>query len=203
MRHAIVFAAALLAGCNGSEESREPSGQQSPRPFAVEGGVDAQRVAPPGRKAGNAAPVFSLLPDGLMVARGEGPVSVLRFGERQEVVVAALRADFGRPRESDNGQCEAGAMRFADFGAIKVNFVDGKFVGWFAESGKGLNAGDGVSPGMTFDQLEKFGAKRALDSTLDGEFDLTRPGGGSVMGGFLGADGKARSLYAGANCFFR
>src|SRR5687767_10881298 len=101
MRPTIVFAAALLAGCNGSDESREPSGQQSPRPFAVEGGVAAQRVAPPGRKAGNARPVFALLPDGLMVTRDTGPVSILRFGERQEVVAAALRADFGRPRESD------------------------------------------------------------------------------------------------------
>ena len=202
MRKTALIAAALLAGCGSSKDAGSTSKSDAPRPFAVEGGAEASRVAPGQRSA---AAVFSLLPDGLMVTRGgaDTPVTLLRFGEPQTAVIAALRKELGQPRESDNGQCEHGAMHFADFGAIKANFADGKFVGWLTESGKGLRTGDGISPAMTFKQLEKFGAKRVLESTLDGEFDLTRPGGGGTMGGFADPAGKVKSLYAGANCFFR
>ena len=94
-------------------------------------------------------------------------------------------------------------MHFADFGAIKLNFLDDKFVGWMAPSGKGLVTGDGISPAMSFKELEKFGAKRMVNSTLEGEFDLTAPGSKAAMGGIMDDDDKVRSLHAGTNCFFR
>ena len=199
---AILMAGCLLAiaACDSGKTDPNASGNEPPRPFAVEGNEAAVRGA-----AGASRNAVSLLPDGLMITPGAegGQVTILRFGETQQSVVAALSRDFGQPRFSENKECGAGPMQFADFGEIKANFSGGKFAGWLAEAGKGLKTGDGISPDMPFDEIEKFGAKRAVESTLEGEFDLTKAGGGSPMGGFADPDGKTRSLYAGTNCFFR
>lgn len=195
---------AALAACNSSSPQRAPKNENSSRPFVVKDDAAARKVTS-ATSRGN-EPEFALLPDGLVVTHGDAkgrPVSLVRFGDPQAATIEALARDLGTPKQSDLAECGAGPMHFADFGAIKANFLGGKFVGWFTERGKGLKTGDGLAPGKPFRQMERIGARMVPKSTLDGEFELAGKSGKSGIGGFLGPDEKVQSLYAGTNCFFR
>lgn len=198
-----VLLALATGACNSS--SPEPSAKSDPRrPFAVEGDAATRKVAVAGNDT--RAAEFALLPDGLVITHGKGkgqPVSLMRFGDAQATTIQALTRDLGKPEESDLAECGAGPMHFAEFGVIKANFLKGKFVGWFAKSGKGLNTGDGIGPGKPFRNMARIGARMMPKSTLDGEFEMVGKGGPSGMGGFVGPDENVSSLFAGTTCFFR
>ncbi len=199
----LASAAALLAGCGSSDKAGLSAVTKEDRPFEVQGDVGAMKVE---KGAAQAGATVALMPDGLLISQATkgSAVTLAKFGDAQDTVIAGLSRTLGKPAESDNAECSAGKMHFADFGSIKANFVDGKFVGWFAERGKGLRTGDGVSPDWSWRQLQRVGATKVAGSTLDGEFMLDgsgREGGG--MGGFADSGDNVRSLYGGVNCFFR
>lgn len=197
--------AALLAltAC-GSDSSDETSRSKVDAPFEVRDKAGATRVH--GNAQASSEGVFALNPDGIVITHGTAkgrPVTLLQFGDAQDRTVAALAAELGQPRLSENAQCDTGPMKFADFGAIKASFQEGKFVGWVAEKGKGLKTGDGLSPDKSYRFLERIGAQAVPGSTLDGEFVLDGSGTGGRMGGIMEGGEMIRMLFAGSNCFFR
>lgn len=193
----------LLTACE-ADPADDAVTTDAAKPFAVQDNVESRRAdrspdAP-------TAPTFALMPDGLTVTHGAArgrPVTVLQFGDRQDQVVATLASDLGQPTESENAECGAGPMQFADFGAVKASFQKKKFVGWVAEGGKGLRTGDGISPDTPYRFLERIGTRMVPQSTLDGEFVLEESGSGSSMGGILKDGDHVRMLFAGSNCLFR
>lgn len=194
---------ALLAGCGSKDKADLSAVTKEARPFEVQGDVGAMKVE---KGAAEAGATVALMPDGILISQATkgSAVTLAKFGDAQDKVIAGLSRTLGKPEESDNAECGAGKMHFADFGSLKANFVDGKFVGWFAERGKGLRTGDGISPDWSWRKLQRVGATKVADSTLDGEFMLDgsgRDGGG--MGGFADSGDNVRSLYGGVNCFFR
>lgn len=201
----VIGCAILLAltACNsGPAEDALPT--DTVKPFEVRENAETRRVD--ANADNSTAPTFALMPDGLTVTHGTAkgrPVALLQFGDPKGKVVTALTSDISQPTESENAECDAGPMQFADFGPIKASFRDGKFVGWVAESGKGLKTGEGLSPDKPFRFLERIGARMVPRSTLDGEFVLEGSGSGNSMGGIVEEGERVRMLFAGSNCFFR
>lgn len=186
-------ASLALAACQS-----EPATEASPSATASDGEVEAPPAAP------RDLPRVTLMPSGLAVAAGPGggaPVTI-EFGTGQEQAIAAMRAARGLPEMSRNVECGAGAMDFAAFGPVTLNFVDGKLAGWSAEGNDNIVTSDGIRPGITLDDIRQERPVEAIDSTLDGEFAYTVPDGGTI-GGFADKAGKVLSLHAGTNCFFR
>lgn len=199
----LAVAAFALTSCDRSDDAASSPSREPTRPFLVKDDGVATKVAR--SAAPQAQATVSLLPDGLIVggARKGAKMALVRFGDGQAQVISALSGPLGNPRQSANPDCEAGPMRFADFGEIRLNFIDGRFAGWFAERGQGLNTGEGLGPDWPFSRLERIGASRVEGSTLDGEFTMANERGGQAIGGFVDKSGKVASLYAGGNCFFR
>ena len=203
MRLVALTALLALAACS-PEPADETLTADTVKPFEVQDNAETKRVVENGDTS--IAPTFALNADGLVVTHGTAkgrPVTLLQFGDEQAKTIEGLTGELGQPKESDNAECGAGPMHFADFGALKASFQDDKFVGWVAEAGKGLKTGDGISPDKPFRFLERIGARLVPKSTLDGEFVLEGSGTGSNLGGIVEDGEKVRMLFAGSNCFFR
>ena len=95
-------------------------------------------------------------------------------------------------------------MEMTEFsGPLTVNFLDGKFVGWFLEGSDEtypVMLSKNVGLANTFGDLKVvYNAWMVRDSTLGNEF-FTSAG----IGGFLDERNVGiEALYAGTNCFFR
>lgn len=200
---AALAAVMLLAGCGSDDKADLSMAGKSARPFEVKGDVGAAKVTRSG--AGIDAPraTVSLLPDGLLITKETkgSAVVLVRFGDARDGVTRGLTGEFGKPAESDNPACSTGKLHVADFGPITANFVDGKFVGWLAERGKGLRTGDGVSPDWSFRKLQRIGATPVKGGKADGRFVLDGSVKSGGMGGFVDSGGNVQSLYGGVNCF--
>ncbi|WP_374405361.1 hypothetical protein [Pelagerythrobacter sp.] len=147
----------------------------------------------------------TLAPDGIALVNaveGRGTATELSFGMPRENVLAAMAVDFGAPEASSNEECGAGPMEFAGFGALQLNFLDGKLAGWLAEPAANLVTADGTRPGAPLSDLQARHAVEMADSTLEGEFGYETPDGGTI-GGFVDREGRITALNAGVNCFFR
>lgn len=134
-------------------------------------------------------------------AKGDEP---LRFGAAREEVDKAIEAAIGSaPERSSNDECGAGPMEFSQFGPLQIAYMDDEFRGWFLREGEGVATSDGVRPGATtLDTLKRERQVRALDTTLDGEFEYTAADYGTITG--FAEDGELVSgLQAGISCFFR
>lgn len=188
-----------VAGCES--EPREPptgSGESAQMP--------GSSATPEVTQATGEPVSWTLTSEGIIAVQavdGRGSATPLMFGNTQDNVIGALSIPLGKPAESDNVECGAGPMHFADFGPIQVNFQNGKFVGWLAKGGPGFETTDDIAPGGRFaDMAEGHGAEPIADSTLDGEFEMRSDDGGTI-GGFRDPQDRIISLHAGANCFFR
>lgn len=193
MRTAILISLALaLAACGGSDSTPgEPAATASPSdPLAehLEGAkmlVDANGLG----------------------WKGPGSSIHIGFGASRKEVDSALAATFGSLGEhSRNEECGAGPMEFTDYGALKIAYQAGRFVGWYLDEAEGVVTSDGVGPGMALAQLQEWRMVRVItDSTLEGEFEYQTHDGGMITGFFEGSqnDGSIVALQAGLNCFFR
>ena len=147
----------------------------------------------------------TLTADGVILVNaieGRGAATSLSFGLPQAQVLRAMAADFGEPKIETNAECGAGPMEFAHYGALQLNFLDGKLAGWLAERADNLVTADGIRPGMAMGDLEAERQVRMANDTLEGEFAYTTSDG-DMFGGFVSPDGTVTSLHTGVNCFFR
>ena len=210
-RVAVASAALLLAAC-----------RPAPAPVATDiakpvipavAGRDAapSRVAAAPRETTEAPQTRAvvLAATGIIVtdpAARRSPFAALEFGRDRAAVMAAMAGRFARTDLSRLDECGAGPMEFAAYGPLKLNFLDGKFVGWFAETGSDAVTVDGFTLGISLrDIRSERAATRIAASTLDGEFEYSS-GDGNTIGGFLKGSGDGAvvtSLFAGVNCFFR
>lgn len=192
MRIAAVAIALMLGACGDAAPEPTPT----PEPTGT-------FVASPGEPAS-----LALRPDGLsLLAVGSTRGEAIVFGAARTAVETAAGSafpDITIKREA-NAECPAGAMEFASFGALTLNFQDGKFIGWFARDGVETATIDGIRPGITRAELE---SERSVtldtQTTLDGMFTYFLPDG-TAIGGVLDGDGagaKVTALHAGVNCFF-
>lgn len=200
--HAIVLAFALAA-----------CGQQPPKPVETPNSEKSETpVAAPssskGEDAAAAAPAITLTANSIILVgavEGRGTATTLEFGRDRKTVLDVMAFDFPAPKLSNLSECGAGPMEFAAYGPLKLNFLDGKLVGWFAEKGDNVVTSDGIRPGVTIGELKGERSVKMLDSTLEGEFEYGTPDGGTI-GGFAEGKGDSAtitSLHAGTNCFFR
>ena len=193
-----------LAACN-SQPAAEPtapgdtaSTSEAPIEAAPTGSATISAKA-------DELPEVTLTSTGLILVgavEGRGTATTLEFGRDRQAVLDVMAVDFPKPTLSAIDECGAGPMTFAEYGALKLNFLDGKFVGWFADPADNLVTSDGIRPGIPLADLKAERQVTMADSTLDGEFDYASPDGGDIAG-FVDKQGKIMSLNAGMNCFFR
>ena len=199
MRAAVIAILAVLAAC--SQPVPEAETERSTRSAPAK---PAETTEPAIAIAPAAAPRLTLFADGFIVDGQRA--APLRFGNTRADVIAAVRAELGSAATSANAECGAGAMEFARFGDLTLNFLDGVFVGWLAGPEADAVTVDGVLLGSTLGAIKRErSAALVSESTLEGEFEYASSDGGTI-GGFLSGEGDAAQvtqLYAGVNCFFR
>jgi len=198
MRRSLCLASlTMLAAC--SPEAAEEPAMVEPSGSAPPSAPDAEV----------AVPRLSLQGDGVVI--GTGAEALLPYGtpkvETERRVNEVLGPQLGAPRDvGTNGECGAGPMQFTRWGPLQLGFLDGKLAGWLLEDGSPIVTTDGISPGITFADLQtERSAEIDATSTLEGEFRYFAPDGGTI-GGFLSGEGGSatiQSLYAGTQCFFR
>jgi hypothetical protein len=196
-RTAIIIAASALvaASCGSGEEKTAgnasavpgaPSNEAAPA-GSDSGPANAAAEVPP--KEAAASVRYALAPDGL--APG------LTFGMKQDDVVAAATAAFGKgARQEHNEECGEGPMDFVSFADLQLGFQEGKFAGWSLSGAKpALQTAGGLTIGMPREALGKTPIDE--ESSIGPEFDV------SGVGGFLDEQGKVMALWAGYPCQFR
>lgn len=192
--------AVALVGCRQEEPAPDPVSPAIARATAG--------LAPAQNDSGKPRSGSAILDAG-GVALGRTAATARRFayGAGRSAVDTAAEAALGQSgARSAIGECGAGPMEFTQFGRLKLNYQDGRFVGWFAEADPALVTSDGIRPGIRLRDLQATrSAKFVSDSTLDREFNYLAADG-ETIGGFAAGDGRdarVESLYAGVNCFFR
>jgi hypothetical protein len=193
----------LLAGCQQHPQADRPAAPAS----------SASAAAAP--SAAKAPAHWAPKPVSKAVLDAQGVTFDSPAGKTQEFVFGAARGEvdalaermFGPADERTRfDECGAGPMEFSRYGALTLNFLDGKLVGWLAREGPQVVTSDGIRPGTFMRDLKVARSARMIpDSTLEGEFDYLAADGHPI-GGFVvgeGRDAKIASLYAGVNCFFR
>lgn len=160
-------------------------------------GNDRQAAAPVNERVARAKIVVDA--NGL-VSKGADP---LRFGARRAQVDAFARKAFGAaPETSRNEECGAGPMEFSRYGPLQLAFQDDNFAGWFLRAGEGVVTSDGIAPGTTtLESLKLERQVQQLDTTVEGEFQYTTAGYGTITG-FAEPDGTITGLQAGVSCVF-
>ncbi|ANY20888.1 hypothetical protein A6F68_02389 [Tsuneonella dongtanensis] len=192
--------AAALAAC----------GRTEPEPVTVEtpsssGTATAEATTAPAEKPRPGTAILDA--EGVALGRTAATATRFAFGTRRQDVDGAAAAALGSAGEqSANGECGAGPMEFTDIGGLKLNYLDGKLVGWFAEADPKAVTSDGIRPGIRFRDLQATRSASLIEgSTLDGEFEYLAADGQTIYGfvSGTGPEAKVQALYAGVNCFFR
>lgn len=208
MRCSVPFVLLIaLVACRPASESDVPDAARSTASTASS--VDPIPTPSPSDAATQEMPEVTLSADGIILigaVEGRGTATTLQFGRDKAAVLDVLAVDFGTPKMSRLEECGAGAMEFAAWGPLTLNFLDGRFVGWRAERGARVVTVDGLRLGNTLAEVKhERSAQRVPETTLDGEFKYASGDGGTI-GGFLegpGDSAKVVSLHAGVNCIFR
>lgn len=188
-------ALAVLAGCGSNE-----------RPVAAPSRGPTPKVA--GSSAALPQPATKVIvdTDGVVLDPPGGKLAEFTFGSPRGPIEAAVTRLLGQAVNTANQECGAGPMQFARYGAVTLNYREGKFVGWTVTEGPGVVTSDGISVGKLLRDLKIARSARMIaDSTLAGEFEYLAADGHPI-GGFVsgaGRDAKIARLYAGTNCFFR
>ena len=134
-----------------------------------------------------------------------GSALTLAFGRPQADIIADLTQFRGAaPTISNNSECGAGPMTFADWGdGLQLHFQDGALVGWSAGQGtpRGFATLTGIGVGSTLIDLRTAhrGVEVAVNS-LGPEF-----GADDVYGlaSGTGPTDRVTHLWAGVSCNFR
>lgn len=206
---------AALAGCGGAQAVN--NAQNAPPANAALDDTNALAVTNQVQNAadtrGSNAVAGDVLPgqevmlarSGLAVGmRGLHPGQTYAFGRPQAEIVAMATSVRGRQTGAGrNEECGEGPIDYVDFGNLRVNFQNGRFVGWDASPGDvpvrdewGLGIG---SPRAELED-ENDAPLRVERSTLGVEFSS----GG--YGGLLSSarpDATVTDLWAGLICAFR
>jgi len=206
----LVLLAAALAGCGGVQ-----AGNNAQAMNKADAGGDANALAAANQVGSGGAnataqdaapgPEVMLTRTGLAVGtRGLHPGQTYEFGRPQAEIVAMATEIRGRPTGSGrNEECGEGPIDFVDFGNLRVNFQNGRFVGWDA-SPVGAPARDewGLGIGSPRSELEDENDPplRVERSTLGIEF--TSGGYGGLLSSTR-ADATVTDLWAGLICAFR
>ena len=206
MRALIPAVVLLLAACSGEAEQtgERASGEKVAAPEAT-GSPPAESQANDARPTAAVREAAGILVDGQglrQVEAANGVMTLLAFGTPRATVDRIAGEALDRaPDTSLSQECGAGAMAFSQFGALTLNYMDGRFVGWYLDgrNGSSLATASGVGIGTARARVMDLVKPQLIeDSTLGDEF-YSEPQG---LGGFF-ENGKVASLYAGTNCFFR
>jgi hypothetical protein len=207
---------AALASCGGApsaNDARMTNGAQAANGAAMDDGNAIAAGAGNAAQAGSNAVAGDVVPGqeimlerrGLAVGmRGLHPGQFYEFGRPQAEVVAMATAVRGRPTGSGrNEECGEGPIDYVDFGNLRINFQQGRFVGWDAspggppvrnEWGLGIGSPRADLEGETDPPL------RVQRSTLGIEFES------DGYGGLLSSnrpDATVTDIWAGLICAFR
>lgn len=202
LRFALVSLAALgLAACS-------PPAEPPADAPAVPAAVDPAAPAAPAPASAPYAPSEALLaPDSVTFPNpsGRGTGMTLAFGRPQADVISDLTLFRGAaPTLSDNSECGAGPMSFADWGdGLRLNFQEGALVGWSAGEGtpRGFTTLTGIGVGSTVGQLRA--AHPGIDlqtNSLGPEFAADDVYG---LATGTGPNATVTHLWAGVSCNFR
>lgn len=157
------------------------------------GGLPAVMQAP--SDPTSAPPELELAPDGLNVRGTDG--LVISYGRAMPGVVEAVRRVIGSPPSDPetNSECGAGPVTAVSFPeGLTLNFQNGAFAGWVAntpaagETASGLSVGDG---------RDALGGAATAQTSLGEEAES---GGVFVL---LDDAGSVDLMWSGVTCFFR
>ncbi len=154
--------------------------------------------------AGNIVPgqVLQIYQGGLGVgAMGLHLAQFYEFGQPRALVMAMMANMRGQPRRTGRDEnCRLGPIDYADFGNVRLNFQQDRFVGWHAAAG---------GPRLVDEDGFGFGSLRDDISVYDNDtifYRYTARGTEFVSGGYHGLlsspgrNGRVTDLWAGMIC---
>ncbi len=193
-----MIAAALLAGCGGSEGGNAAA--------VGENSVAAASDANGAVTDGEASAQIQLAPDGIGYVYPDGRTGRAAFGTGKNISSQMAVAALGEPiGDTVNSECGAGPLEIVDYqGNFSMLYQDGRFVGWTLGGDDSLlTTASGIGIGSTRSEMaDTLVVTMVPESTLGSEFMI----GDSQMGGLLNgndADAIVTDLWAGTTCIFR
>jgi hypothetical protein len=130
--------------------------------------------------------------------------NIIEFGASRQQVLAQLTPILGRPRLGRNADCPTGAVDTADYGALHLNFQDGRFAGWVVDrvSRPALETYHGFAVGQRRSEIDLDLADLEVveNSTLGTEINAF--GVGALLEG-PGPNARVKTLFSGVTCFAR
>jgi hypothetical protein len=136
-------------------------------------------------------------------SQGLHHANMIEFGSAKNDVVAQISAILGRPTTGRNAECPTGAVDYAQYGPLQLNFENGRFAGWVVEHEGGplLESYHGLSVGDRRSELDgDVEIEVQANSTLGTELSIN--GIGALLDG-SGPNSKVTTLFAGTTCFAR
>ena len=204
---AMLTLATCLAACKPAADNPGKGG-------AADDGaaIPAAPAVPEAKADGPAAATTAVSLDGeglRFIDKDSGKASLLAFGAPRAQAEDALARVAGQADDrSSNDECGAGPMEFTRYDAMTLNFLDGKFMGWFLGNEPGADSYttiSGIGVGTTRAKAGESVSLVAVEGSTLGE-EVTFGSGENVVGAIFAAPGntaKIDALFAGANCFFR
>jgi hypothetical protein len=205
--NAILWLAAaplLLAACQRGESANNAA---APADNNLAAAAPANAAAPAAAPAPQAGLELRLGGGGLLAGQpGLHPSSTYAFGLPRAEIVAAVAAIRGPATgEEENRECGAGPMQFTRFGTLRLNFQEGRWVGWDLDgpaASPPLATEWGLGIGSVRSELDNgdLDAARVEQSTLGTEFSVSDVSG--LLSG-TGPNATVTHLWAGTDCAFR
>jgi hypothetical protein len=190
-------APALLLACTQQERPPEPV------PTSITATATPSVSVTPTSSPSAAASALAIEGEGLRLFDPQtGSGRPLPFGTDWAFVIRAL-ASRGVPETGVNAECGAGPLGYARWpDSLTLYGQDGKFVGWFADTGvKGrITTAAGIGPGSTHRDLVSAHEAEVFESTLGTEFAA-----GDLFGILEDTRPEAAvlAMWAGTSCNFR
>lgn len=129
--------------------------------------------------------------------------NMITFEQPQAEVVSQVTAILGQPTATGrNTDCPSGASDFVRYGALTMNFEEGRFAGWVLDGTQpALSSYHGLAVGVRRSALiDELAAEVDANSTLGTEVDVN--GIGALLSG-SGPDATVTTLFSGVTCFAR
>ena len=197
--------AALSLGLAACSPPAEPPADAPAVPAAAD---PAGPAAPPAAAGAPYAPTEALLAGDSVTfpnPSGRGTGLTLAFGRPQADIIADVTRFRGAaPTISDNSECGAGPMTFADWGdGLQLHFQEGALVGWSAGDAtpRGFTTLTGIGVGSTVTALRAAHPGIVLaTNSLGPEFEADDVYG---LASGTGPTDRVTHLWAGVSCNFR